>query len=468
MLEKIPIRYRLALAFSIGMTGIFLLLGILLYKVVETKLYDSVDVALLASARSIRDARFGNDSSTPIMQQILDNILNDGIVRPYAQLVDFSGRISARSDNIKIILPVTALALTRAEQGLYTFEIINTADLPLIRQLTLPVYKMGRFTNELVQVASSLSTVQRSMKEVLVLLWIALPLALILSVLFGYYITRISLYPVTKISLAAAQLSADDLKLRLPVPPAKDELQRLTLTFNGMMGRLEDSFSRLRRFAGDVSHELRTPLSVMRGEAELALRRERTTDEYRRALEVISKESVGMSSIVEDLLLLARAQSGSLALHLEKIATCQFLSKILFSFEQEAKSKDIHIHFENNLPSDHQIRASANFLEIAIKNLIRNAIKHSPTQQQIILKAFIERSEVKVSVTDHGLGIPPDALPFIFDPFFRVDDARNKKLGGVGLGLSLTKALISLQNGRVDVSSVEGKGSVFTIILRES
>ncbi|TWW09247.1 hypothetical protein E3A20_16260, partial [Planctomyces bekefii] len=238
--------------------------------------------SLLVSAQSIRDARFVRGFSSPIMERFLAQFFGEHSIRPYAQLVDLSGNISAKTD-VRISLPVTPKALSRAERGLETFETFPARDAESspLRQVTLPVVRFGRFTGELIQVAASMDSTQHTLNSIASVLWISLPLGVLLSVLFGYLLTRRLLKPVVDMSHAASNLGSDDLSVRLPLPVANDELRRLAHTFNEMLDRLEDAFKRLRRFTGDVSHELRTPLAVLRGEAEFALRKERSAQEYR-------------------------------------------------------------------------------------------------------------------------------------------------------------------------------------------
>lgn len=464
-LDRIPIRFRLALGHALGMALLFLGIGFGIFRLVETHLYDSVDAALITSAQSIRDARFVRGFNSPLMQQFLDAFVDDNekTIRPYAQLVDFSGRVSARSANMRITLPVTPLAIARAEKGLPTIETMTRKGSVALRQITIPVLNHGRFTGELVQVGTSLAATQHTLRGISIMLWSALPVGLCLSVFFGYYLTRRSLFPVVKISRAAAKLGADDLNLRLPLPRADDELRKLTVTFNGMLDRLQDAFSRLRRFAGDVSHELRTPLAVLRGEAELALRRERKPEEYRAALRTIAAEANNMTKMVEELLLLARAQSKAVAFVPEEVQLRVFLEKVLQSLQIEADCKEATLVLD--CEPELIIQASPTYLEIAVKNLVRNALKHSPTKSRVEVKGYRLGTDVAIDVVDKGEGIPSDSLPYIFDPFFRVDSARNRSAGGTGLGLGLARALVQLHGGDISVESTVGVGSTFSIVV---
>ena len=290
---------------------------------------------------------------------------------------------------------------------------------------------------------------------------------MLLSILCGYWVTRRSIRPVKKITQAAAKLHIDDLSNRLPLPFANDELRELTETFNSMLDRLEDSFKRHKRFTGDVSHELRTSLAVLRGEAQLALRRERDMNYYRDSMATILEESTHMSKIVEDLLLLSRAQSKSVVMQWDPIDMAQFIKDLKNSLKPIFQEKNIRL----NIYEDKSIRdflGSSNYLHIALKNILQNAAKHSQPDSQVDMTIFRDmENKLVFRISDKGEGIPDEALPYIFDSFFRADTARNRKLGGAGVGLSLALALVKLHNGTIQVESKNGNGATFIVTINQ-
>lgn len=463
LLDRIPIRFRLSLGHAALMAVLLLGVGCGLYQLVERNLFQSVDAALLTSARAIRDARFVKGFSSPLLQSFLDNFLGEKFIRPYAQLVDLSGKISAKTPNLRVNLPVTPNAVQRAELGYETFETFSRKGMAPLRQITLPVIKGGQFTGELIQVGAPLDATFHTLQGISLVLWIAMPAGLLLSVAFGYVLTRRSLRPVREMSRAAAKLGVDDLGTRLVIPPARDELSTLAETFNRMLTRLDDAFGRLRRFTGDVSHELRTPIAVLRGEAEFALRKERTPEEYKRSLTTIMTEAAHMTQIVEDLLLLARAHSKSVILTKEEFSISRFLDELKASvlplFEQRRVKLTIRNHASDFC------WGSAGYLSLAIKNILLNASKHSPADSEVIFSVEENPSSTVFIVRDFGEGIPEDALPYIFDPFFRADTARNRDTGGAGVGLSLALALVQLHNGTLSVDSKVGQGATFVVTV---
>lgn len=461
-LDRVPVRLRLSLGHAIWMALLFLGVGFGLYRVVEHNLEESVNASLLISAQSIRDARFVRGFDPPLMERFLNQFFGERYFRAYAQLVDLSGKISAKTD-VHVSLPVTPKALARAERGLETFETFSPrqdSEAPL-RQVTLPVVKFGRFTGELIQVGASLDPMRHTLREIAWALWISLALGLALSVVFGYLLTARSLSPVTQMSEAAKSLGSADLSVRLPLPRAKDELRQLAQTFNEMLDRLEDAFMRLRRFTGDVSHELRTPLAVLKGEAELTLRKERSTEDYKSSLRTIVHEANNMTGIIEDLLLLARAESKAVAMTWLELTTADFLSEVVGVVQPVYEAKGVSLRVINRARS--RFQANPGYLTLALKNILINAAKHSATQGAVELDVHEDGPGLLFVITDAGEGIPEESLPYIFDPFYRADTARNRAAGGTGIGLSLALALVKLHGGNITVQSKAQEGAQFTV-----
>jgi signal transduction histidine kinase len=231
-----------------------------------------------------------------------------------------------------------------------------------------------------------------------------------------------------------------------------------------MLARLEDAFMRLRRFTGDVSHELRTPLAVLLGESELALRKERSTGDYRVALQAITLEAKHMQAIVEDLLLLARAESRAVAMSWQMLSTEGFIHDLSQMVKADYEKRRVILTIKMDL-AELNFAGNAGFLYIALKNILLNAAKHSVAGAQVKFDVSSKCKQTIFVVSDEGEGIPSESLPYIFDPFYRADTARNRSLGGSGIGLSLASAMIKLHDGSIQVESTLGKGTTFIVTL---
>lgn len=474
MFDRLPVRYRLSVAHALWMLLLFTGVGFGLFKIVKDDLYDSVDAALMASAKSVRDARYNKDELDRPIQYFfkhffsnpvdLDRYFGERHIRQYAQLINMSGKVQSKTDNLRVALPVTPLAIERAEQGEVTFETLELKGNTRLRQVTLPVLSGGDFTGELIQVGASLTNTESTLGSILTVLWIGLPLGLLVSVILGYILAARALKPVKQMTIAASSLGIDDLGFRIALPRANDELKDLAYTFNGMLTRLDESVKRLRRFTGDVSHELRTPLAVILGEAELALRRPRSEQEYKSSLSRVVTEGRHMKGIIDDLLLLAKAEGGSVSVDWVAIDAQSFLAQLKESVSNVFDSRGLTL--ETRCEGVGEIIASQGYLTLALKNLLINAAKHSAENGVVVCSVFkLEPGKIIFAVEDFGEGIEASKLNDIFDPFYRIDTARNRASGGAGIGLSLTKALVKLHQGDIKVKSVVGEGTVFQVVL---
>jgi signal transduction histidine kinase len=294
-------------------------------------------------------------------------------------------------------------------------------------------------------------------------LWILIPIVLIISTVLGYILTGSSFKFVTNISNAASTMGIHDLSFRLTLPKPQDEIYHLCSTFNGMLTRLEDAVKKLRRFAGDVSHELRTPLAVLRGEAELALRKERSNEDYKEALLKCSKESVHMTHIIEDLLLFTRVESKSIKLTWQKTNAYEWGKELISHVQQEFDKRGVQLQFHHKLDS---FWCSPNYLFLSLKNILINAAKHSSKNDIVIFEISESKNKYcSLKVIDQGEGIAESELQNIFDPFYRADTARNRQTGGAGIGLSLALSLVNLHNGKIEVTSKISEGTTFEVLI---
>lgn len=468
-IDRIPVRFRISLGHALCMSLIYICLGCGLYKILEVNLADSVDTALISSARAIKDTRELNSLRDAVLEQLLPNslqlepLLDAGFIKPYAQIINMSGKVRSKTNNIVVALPISPQAINRAEAGKFTFETFKLEDGSRFRQVTMPVTLAGKFTGEIIQVAASLSQTTGTLKGTAFLLWLLLPSTLLISIFVAYIFTARALKPVKQISGAATKMGIDDLSIRLPISEADDELRALSQAFNSMLDRLEDAVKRLRRFTGDVSHELRTPLAVLRGEAELALRRPRDGDYYSNSLEKIRKESLGMSEIVEDLLLLAKAESKAVAMNLQELSVKQLMEEVCAQVKPIFDERQVSL--KRACSDASVISCSRTYLSLALKNILLNASKHSSAGQVVYFTVYETEQDMVFTIEDEGEGIPEASLPNIFDPFYRADTARNRDSGGAGIGLSLTMALVKLHGGTIKVSSQVGKGTCFKALI---
>jgi heavy metal sensor kinase len=291
-----------------------------------------------------------------------------------------------------------------------------------------------------------------------------LPLLVLLASFLGYWLSGRSLAPVNRIIDTTESIGAQNLSQRLEVPRAKDELQRLTVTLNAMLDRIQASFNKITQFTADASHDLRTPVSVIRTSAELALRKQRTELEYREALRQILSASVETSELLENLLSLARADAGVLALELHPLELGAHVRKVQQRAAVLSADKALDIRLQAP-PDPVWVNADALSLDRLLLILVDNAIKYTPRGGRCEIVLSQDHGNARITVSDSGIGIGKEDLQHVFDRFYRADRARSRNIRGAGLGLAIARWITDLHGGNIAVESTPGAGSTFRISL---
>jgi heavy metal sensor kinase len=445
-----------------------------LYRDVDNKLRSLAELIASESASPLSKFGFGN------IDQALERSMDLKPIGKFIQVLDESGRIGRKSDNLKNIqLPISLSALKNASQGLITFETNRSFESPPLRIVTLPVLENNHIT-KIVQVASSLEDVEDALNTLLIILMVAVPLALLVASLGGQFLANKALKPVDHITQTARMITSQNLNQRIKPLKVKDEISRLIETFNEMISRLDRSFRQIKQFSTDASHELKTPLTILKGEVEVGLRKERGPREYEQILKSNLEEVNRMSQIVEDLLLLSKADSGEIRLNREDIDLTEILNEVVAQVNVLAQSKNLRIETANHHKGIHIFADPLRIRELFL-NLIENGIKY--TEEGGSIRILLAKDTwlqdgnlsgqpqdgqaefVKIIVSDTGIGIAKEDRERIFDRFFRVDKARSREQGGSGLGLSICKWIVEAHRGEIKVESELGKGSSFIVKL---
>ena len=278
---------------------------------------------------------------------------------------------------------------------------------------------------------------------------------------FGRWACRWALAPVSRLAAAARAADATRPGVLLPRPGTRDELDDLAGAFNGLLGRLGEAFERQRRFTGDASHQLRTPLTALLGQAEVALRRDRSAEEYRRVLSLVRTRADDLRRIVEALLFLARADAEAMPPDTELMDLSSSLAGRLGAWESHAPGADVRLERPPDGPL--WVRAQPALLGVLLDNLLDNALKHGGAR--VTVSARPEGGAALLAVQDAGRGIAPSDLPHVFEPFYRSAEARRQGRAGVGLGLAVARRVAAALGGDLTAESEPGRGSRFTLRL---
>jgi heavy metal sensor kinase len=318
--------------------------------------------------------------------------------------------------------------------------------------------------NVLIRAAYSEDLIWQQLKGTLLVLILASPLVFAGTAYAGYKMVGRTLDPVTKMANRAEQINSERLNERVPVGTEEDELGHLARVFNAMLSRIELSFDQLRRFTADASHELRTPLASMRSIGEVRLDGTATPEEYRDTIGSMLEEVNRLTSIVENLLILSRADAGQIQLHVSVFPLMSLVRESAALLEVLIEEKQLKF----TLTGDENIGAQADRLYVrqAVVNILHNAVKFTPAGGSIDARITCHgQSQAQLSITDSGPGISDAHAAKIFDRFYRVDEAREHSDRGAGLGLSIAKWAIQANNGEVGLRSSLGAGSTFWIQL---
>jgi heavy metal sensor kinase len=290
------------------------------------------------------------------------------------------------------------------------------------------------------------------------------PLLLFAAATGGYWLSRKALSPVDAITRTARNINGGNLSARLENLRSGDELQRLSDVLNEMLERIESAFQRVSQFTADASHELRTPISLIRAEAEITLRSSEGEEEYREALRHILLEAERTSSLIEELLTLARADSGREKLNFEPLDLHELIEETVKDWRPLVKSRNLQFALsttDGNLAALADSRTMQRLLAI----LLDNAIKYTPAPGAIELRLEARGHSALIAVCDTGIGIAQEDQGKIFERFYRVDKARSRELGGAGIGLSIADWIARQHGGSIAVHSSPGSGSNFEVAI---
>ena len=435
-----------------------------LYVTLARGLQQSLDNKLRATAEIIAAAVRHPLGPGPSLADV-DRIMREHFgIKPmgrFVQILDEAGRRASNVRNVDV--PVSIHTLERAAKGEAVFETVRLKDGTRLRLVTVPIMVGGRMLG-IVQVGSPLEGIEEALSQLLLILVVAVPLVLVVASLGGSFLANKALKPVDEITKTAKRIGSGDLSQRIHLEEfLDDEIGRLASTFNEMIGKLERSFLQIKRFTADASHELKTPLTVLKGEIEVGLKRDRAVEEYKRILSSCLEEVDHMSRIVDDLLTLARADMGALELRRERVDLGEVAEDVWRSLQRMAEEKGLKFSLARD--GEVPVWGDRDRLRQLVVNLVDNALKYTPSGGEVVLKVGRQDALALLSVKDTGEGIPPEDQERVFERFYRVDKARSREKGGTGLGLSICKWIAEAHGGRIWLKSEIGRGSTFTVEL---
>ena len=461
------IHARLTLWYSALLTVSMLILAGAAYALLWYGSIQDMDDALQGVARALeRQApRRGNPYVPADVDALFRRFFGFSPWDRFVERRDLAGpALPPRPGTSSRSLPLSAEARRNAAAGRATYETVEgLAEYP-VRVLTKPLVAGGRVRN-VIQVGMSQENLYATRRRFLWVMTAVLPLGLLLAAGGGWTLARRALAPVERMAEAARRISAEHLAERLEESGTGDELDRLSRVLNAMLERLDLSFRQVRQFSADASHELQTPLTILQGELEVALRTPRSPQAYRESIQSALQEIERMASLVEGLLLLARADAGVLRLDLKAIDAAQLLAEVYERMRVVAQSRAVVLDLEALEP--HLVLGDGEWLRRVVLNLVDNAVKYTPAGGRVALSLEWLDHRVCMSVRDTGIGLSEAEQEHVFQRFYRADSARDHDAQGSGLGLCIARSIVEAHGGTLQVTSRVGEGSAFRVCLPE-
>lgn len=295
------------------------------------------------------------------------------------------------------------------------------------------------------------------------ILLISYPIIIIVLFLIARFFAGRSIKPVTNIIKTSSQITKDNLTTRIELPNNKDELFTLSKTINDLLERMEEAVEREKQFTSDASHELRTPLAVIKGTLEVLVRKPREKQEYEEKISFCVNEVDRLNTLIDELLLLARFENQKQSNKIENVYLNELILESLSRFLEKIVGKNITI--TTQFSDDYYIKSDYYLVSIIIRNLLSNALKYSKENGEVKISVSKNNTTTLITITDFGLGIPPEDLNKIFNSFHRAENSKNTSIKGTGLGLSIVKRLCDMLHIEIQISSEENLGTSVKLII---
>lgn len=475
------VRFKFLLWYMLALTITLFGFSLVLYGGFSKTLYGDMDDLLSSRADGIAnaidaywEARKAFHDGDPLNAADFQKVAADWmegkrkdpeLMSIFSQVLDPAGVRIAASRSMPRLEALDAEDTKDILEGEDSFDILDgelvAGRKMRFRAYTRPVMEDGKVIC-IVQVAGPVTMVSLALNNLMLVLFLLLPLTVLLAGIPGILLARLTLRPVDRMMDTLRRITAENLKLKIHIPDTKDEIKRLADTFNDMIDRLDRSFTSQQRFIQDISNELKAPISALKGDFDSALRHGLSEKGYKELISKASKQAEVFSEKIENLMILSGFDDNRMALEIRKIDIGKLAEKVLDEMRPMASEKDIRVSFSS--PENIVLDGDETQLKRLFMNLYDNAIKYTYRKGSVSVTVRRDGRNSKVYIIDTGVGIPLDEQEYIFDRFYQAG-GRISASGGFGLGLSSAKSIIDAHHGAIAVESRPGKGSTFTVTL---
>jgi hypothetical protein len=449
--RKISLKMKLTIWYCLGLSFTFFLFSTYLYLAFRHGLIRQIDSNLKTTATEIKDIIIEENQQfkldyrkTKSLPKINQNFDKTGIV---ISLIDKKGKslIKLGSAEIKI-------ALLPQNDGLNTRNYHGQ---------NWRIYSKKIAENNWLQIAQSLQNVDKVSQHLLTLFLLSFPIIIIILIAGGWLLLDRALYPINQIILTTEAISPDDFTQRINSSGKFDEIGRLEITINRMLDRLQTAFEYERRFTANVSHELRTPLTIMKGKIDVTLNRDRSAIEYHKIFKDLEQEVYRLIRLVNGLLFLVRLEQEEVEHYWQfSLVNISDLLEILVEQFEDLNSNN-NIRISAKIQPNLWLDGNADYLTNLFLNLLDNAIKYTPSGEQVLIAVYQQKNRFIATITNTGHGIAKGHLPYLFERFYRVNDSNSQAISGTGLGLAIAQEITHLHKGTITVDS-QTQGEIWT------
>ena len=453
---------RIAFYYMLFTALLMLLAFACIYFIARTAVYEKLDRELEFQAEiHIKEVGFEGDSMFFIHKREWEEIEHNEVeVSPvYVEIFDEKGRLRDKSPNLK----EDQIEFSKNQNFGEYFT--GTLKKEPVRQTILPLEVNGE-NKGFITTAMPLTSSQLVLVSLRNTLFILFPILLLLLFLLSRYLAGKNIAPIVAITETTNRITRNTLGERVQVPKAEDELHELSSSINDLLDRIENAMLRERQFTSDASHEMRTPLTSLRGTLEVLIRKQRSPEEYEDKIRYSLGEIDRMSRILEQLLFLARLDSGTTPKNGDMVFLNPLLKQLLQRYREEIDQKQLVLSFQDE--QQEEMALPEYYANLIFDNLLSNAIKYSKPGSELHIRIWNSEEKLYCSIRDEGIGIKKEDLQHVFNPFYRAAALDHKEIKGNGLGLSIVKKAADSIGGEVKIKSKWGRGTTVTVEFPKS
>lgn len=475
-LQKISLKLKLTLLFGLIFTGMLSGFSYILYREFSKLQSEEFDTTLYNYAIDVAESldidSYGEVEFDPDIIKLNEKILPFALGTSYISVLDINGKTIAQSSNASVeqVLPLSEFKLGRVLKKGASYDVMTFKGTPhRVIHYLLPVLKID--SPLILQISVPMTSFMNTNKNLIRFFVTSVPIMMFLSAIIGYFFVGRALLPMLDIINKTKKIEVSNLEERVPVPIAKDEIWQLADTINHLLSRLHESFESQERFIQDASHQLKTPLAIIKGELELFRSDVRSEKEMTQFFESMLQEINFLVKLTNDLLILARVDSGTTSLVFTNIRLDEIVLTQTSRLSKLASLKNISLQidfdsFENATEDALSVFCDPDLLAVLFYNLIENAIKYSPENSRIFIKGINEDDSISVVISDEGAGIGEDQIEKIFDRFFRIEGS-SKRAVGSGLGLAICKVVADSLKAKLWAENNKNIGTSFHFKMKK-